>query len=475
MLKGLKIREISFHESLTNKDKRLDTDFWTEVPAYNKSLTYTTVGAILTDSQYGISIAMNENGTGIPIYRMNKIHNMLCDFSVSKCAPLTQEEEKLFLLNDRDVLFNRTNSYELVGRTGLYRKQIDKNFVFASYLVRFVPDETKVLPEYLTSFLNTRYGVAEIRRRARQSVNQTNVNPEEVKAIALPILSKEFQERIKSNFDQAASNLILSEKKYNAAENLLLGTLELIQFKPTTKTINIKSFKDSFNVSGRLDAEYYQPRYEDWTQAISTYKHGVSTIANACKVKDKSFIPKDEEIYSYIELSDIDKTGGITGTTVAIGAVLPMRARRMVKQGDVLVSSIEGSLSSCALVTKEHDGALCSTGFYVLHSDKINSETLLVLMKSAPIQALLKQGCSGTILTAINSDSFLNIPVPLIDSHIQQEIAGYIQESFTLKIESEELLEVAKRSVEIAIEQDEQAGLEYMTQKTKHVDGVTNS
>jgi restriction endonuclease S subunit len=144
---------------------------------------------------------------------MNEIHNMLCDFDVSKYAPLTKEEENIFLLNDRDVLFNRTNSYEWVGRTGLYKKQPDKNFVFASYLVRFVPDKTIVLPEYLTSFLNTTYGVAEIRRRARHSINQTNVNPEEIKTIEIPLLSKLLQENIKSHFDKATAGLMLAERQ----------------------------------------------------------------------------------------------------------------------------------------------------------------------------------------------------------------------------------------------------------------------
>ena len=465
-MKGLKVREIGFLETRGNKDIRFDTDFWTEIPKRNSKLVYLPIGEVLTDAQYGISIAMNENGDGVPIYRMNEIHNMLCDFSVSKHATLTGEEQQVFLLNDRDVLFNRTNSYEWVGRTGLYRKHSNKDFVFASYLVRLVPDEKRVLPEYLTSFLNTKYGVAEIKRRARQSINQTNVNPEEVKAIEIPLISSVFQEKIKTNFDEAVASFSLAETQYLFAEALLLETLGLANFTPSTEAVNIKSFKDSFSATGRLDAEYYQPKYEDWAQAIKAYKYGSTTVANACEVQDKNFTPIDDRTYSYIELSDIDKVGSITGATVAIGEELPTRARRIVKQGDVLISSVEGSLASCAIVSEKFDGALCSTGFYVLRSEEINCETLLVLMKSTPIQALLKQGCSGTILTAINTDAFLNLPIPLVDSNTQQKIASQIQESFKLKIESERLLEVAKRAVEIAIEENEQAGLEYIERET---------
>lgn len=75
-----------------------------------------------------------------------------------------------------------------------------------------------------------------------------------------------------------------------------------------------------------------------------------------------------------------------------------------------------------------------------------------MLFKSEPIQQLLKQGCSGTILTAINKDEFLNIPLPLVDANIQTQIADLIRQSDRLRQESQALLEEAKRKVEQAIE-----------------------
>ncbi|MDO8811184.1 MAG: restriction endonuclease subunit S [Gallionella sp.] len=180
-------------------------------------------------------------------------------------------------------------------------------------------------------------------------------------------------------------------------------------------------------------------------------------------MKDSNFTPDDFTAYKYIELADIDNSGGISGCTEALGNELPSRARRIVDAGDVLISSIEGSLSSCAIVPGiMGTAALCSTGFYAINSDKINSETLLVLFKSPLLQNLLKQGCSGTILTAINKTEFQNIPVPIIEGGEQTKIAALVKESFSLKAESERLLDVAKRAVEIAIEQDENAALDWL-------------
>ena len=95
------------------------------------------------------------------------------------------------------------------------------------------------------------------------------------------------------------------------------------------------------------------------------------------------------------------------------GEDLPTRARRKVAAGDVIVSSIEGSLESIALITEEYDNALCSTGFHVIQSEVLNSKVLLVLLKSIIGQLQLKKGCSGTIfLTAINKEEFSKIAVP---------------------------------------------------------------
>ena len=115
---------------------------------------------------------------------------------------------------------------------------------------------------------------------------------------------------------------------------------------------------------------------------------------------------------------------------------MPTRARRIVHTGNIIISSVEGSLQSCALIPDSFDGALCSTGFYVLDSEKINSETLLVLFKSAPIQALLKQQCTGTILTAFSKDGLLSIPIPKIDSDLQDKIRDGVKESFALRQKS---------------------------------------
>ena len=326
----------------------------------------------------------------------------------------------------------------------------------------------KLNPHFLYAFLLSKYGQNYLKREARGSVQQ-HVFLSQMELFEIPILDPLFIDKIHGTIESSNDLLEKSEEFYSQAETLLLETLGLKDFEPSREKSNIKHFKESFLYSGRLDAEYYQPKYEDYLKLICSYSKGHSNIQEICNLKDKNFNPLEKLEYKYIELSNIGKSGEIIGCTNALGYELPSRARRKVYTNDVIISSIEGSLNSCALITEEYTNSICSTGFYVISSDKINSEALLVLFKSEPMQNILKQNCSGTILTAINKDEFLNIPIPIIEEDVQENIRLKVAESFTLRKKSEYLLELAKRAVEIAIEENEEIALKYIEQNNTYI------
>ena len=388
--------------------------------------------------------------------RENKIIDVFTDYLTVE----GNEEIKSSALEADDVIVTIIGAtFDVVGRSAIVREShLPANINQNIALIRL--DKAKINPTYFNAYLNTKYGRGSLHHHSRQT-EQVNLNCREVERVLVPLFNQLEAgiESLSVKADTAAEQAALI---YSQAETLLLATLGMTNFSPSTEAINVKSFKDSFAATGRLDAEYYQPKYEDYQAHVLAYPHGWQPLMQACYLKDSNFTPDDSITYKYIELADIDNSGGITGCTEALGNELPSRARRIVDAGDVLISSIEGSLSSCAIVSEKMNAALCSTGFYVINSDKINSETLLVLFKSLLMQNLLKQGCSGTILTAINKTEFQNIPVPIIEGGAQTKIAALVKESFLLKAESVRLLDFAKRAVEIAIEQDENAGMAYI-------------
>jgi len=179
--------------------------------------------------------------------------------------------------------------------------------------------------------------------------------------------------------------------------------------------------------------------------------------------------PNAETEYQYIELSNIGNSGEITGCTRDTGNNLPTRARYQVKINDVLLSSIEGSLSSIAIVQEHYNDAFCSTGFYPLYSETINSETLLLFFKSVAGQMQLQRGCNGTILTAINTDELSQVIIPHIAIDIQLKLQQALQQSFHLRTTAKHLLDSAKTAVEIAIEQDETKAMDFLQKKQNYL------
>jgi type I restriction enzyme S subunit len=315
------------------------------------------------------------------------------------------------------------------------------------------------------AYLISKYGKA-FKDRFKTNLLISFLSKDDLYRIPIPKFSKDFQKHVKKLFAHIFILNTQSKEAYAEAEAVLLDELGLANFTPSTEAVSIKGFAESFGFTGRLDAEYYQPKYDDYLKLIKQYQGGFKPLSEACNLKDQGYNPLEKEYYRYIELSDIGNVGEVKGCTESRGEDLPSRARRKVETGDVLVSSIEGSLGSCALVPSLFNNALCSTGFYVVASNEINPETLLVLFKSEPMQSILKQNCSGTILTAINKQEFLGILVPIIDIKPQKRIADLVKRSFALKAQSETLLAIAKRGVELAIESDEASAQAWMLEQS---------
>ncbi len=122
---------------------------------------------------YGISTALGPP-PGIPVLRMNNLDNGEIDLADLKYSPAPAANK--LRLRAGDVLFNRTNSIDHVGRTGIWRGQLEQAS-FASYLVRLENDSSKLDNEYLNRWLNWPATQLRIRRYATPGVHQVNINP----------------------------------------------------------------------------------------------------------------------------------------------------------------------------------------------------------------------------------------------------------------------------------------------------------
>lgn len=458
-MEGLEIKEKKLYEVLSNKDFRIDSSFYTKEPKKNPDLIYAKIGEHLISSQYGISIEMNTDSVGYPIYRMNEIHDMLCDLDIDKCANITQAEYDRFALKDRDVLFNRTNSFEWVGRTGIYYQNDDIQRTFASYLVRLNPKDS-ILPEYLCAYLNCKYGEWDVKRRARQSINQTNVNPEEVKEIEIPILDIDLQQKIRCCFTQANSLRILSQKTYSEAELILHNGLGVNSVAVTDVNVSQKRFSDFIN-SGRLDAEYYQPKYDDLFSRLSKFES--KRLGDMVQIR-KSIEPGSEAYQNkgipFMRVSNLSKFG-FSDTEIHLS---PDEYGDVIrpKQNTILLSK-DGSVGIAYKV--EQDMNVITSGA-ILHltitDNEFMPDYLTLVLNSAIVGMQAERDAGGSIIQHWKPSEIENVIIPKLSKEIQQEITNKVKESFALRRESKRLLNLAKTAVEIAIKRGENLAMELL-------------
>ena len=437
-----------------NKELRLESDFWIKEKGQFNSVKGAIVEAF---SQYGTSKELNEDGNGYPVLRLNEFDSFFIHEPAKYCDIIDAETFNSLKLKKDDVLICRTNGNpKYVGKAALVPQ--DYEYAFASYLYRIRPQLDIINPSTLVAYLNSKYGRSEIERLSLVG-NQANFSPAKFRQIEIPILDKNLQQIISESINLAYLKLQEAKDTYLRAETILIEELGFSTWKPSHEQIAIRTLLDAKNAE-RIDAEYYQPQYVEISNLLGNY--GAQTVNDSCKLRDKNYTPNKQIEYKYIELGDIGPYGDILHHTFDFGKSLPSRARRIVHTGDVIISSIEGSLQKCAYITDDYDGALCSTGFYVIYSDIINPETLLVLFKSAPIQGLLKKNCAGAILSSFKKESLLNLEIPIINKDVQEEIAELIKKTFRLRKESETIIDASKLSIELAIEKDAQSAISYL-------------
>jgi type I restriction enzyme S subunit len=152
-------------------------------------------GELMEACDYGTSQKANEAGRGIPVLRMNNVTSEgQLDLEEIKTVELAANELAKQRLQAGDVLFNRTNSRDLVGKTGLWDGRFEA--VAASYFIRVRVRNDIEDPLHFTTFMNLPFMKRRLAEMARGAVGQANINASELRAIRVPVpllpLQKEF-------------------------------------------------------------------------------------------------------------------------------------------------------------------------------------------------------------------------------------------------------------------------------------------
>jgi restriction endonuclease S subunit len=475
-LEGLEVTIIN--KSDLERTKRVDAEFYSKenlnvISKISKLNPKPVTDFFRVSDGNHMTISDQFSQDGIPYYRGGDIYNF---FIENTAQPLTIPESiynwpnlKRSHLQKGDVLVSIVGA--IIGNLSLVTTNQKATCSCKLAILR----PTKIKPQFAAIYFKTKFGQNQIQKFRRGS-GQTGLILEDFDQLLIPEISDSFCEVIVAFVEQANQKIEKSIHAYQNAETCLLETIGLKNFKPSSDTVNIKSFKDSFGISGRLDAEYYQKKYEEvllsienntnwkYLKDITTYisngnqppytESGTIKFFSQKWIGDKSidysFLKSDEE--PLVDSSFFDEEKNRTS---------------LVTKGDILYYSVGANLGYCHNYLAE-DPIAVGSFINIIRADmtKINEIYLGVVMNSIVGRLQAEKEKSGMAQPYIYAKSLRAFKIPIVTREKQTEISECIEIGMQAKKQSEHLLEVAKKAVEMAIEEGEERAMEWMAANT---------
>jgi type I restriction enzyme S subunit len=450
---NLKYSEI---EGLTRLDPEYYNPYYNDIVKKVRNLNSVKLSSIL-NIELGPAYSSKKitKKGGLPISKIGDVTNKR-DFSVWDSVDL-YEFGKFGSRNikQNEILMTLTGDPPDVGKVNMPFTDYDKDDLNLAFNQRVAKLETKgINPFYLFTILSTEY----FRIRFEQcafGIRQRNVSIPDLKSafvyLAEPIEIEKIGALTKEHFRLKTQ----SQSLYKQATDLLeqeLGLDKIIFEKPKSYTATLSEALDF----SRIDSEHYQPRYRKIREIITNYKNGYERLLTKIIAVKPSYNvtnhPSDN--INYIELSNINPAMGYIDKVESINKIdAPSRAKRMVLSGDVIASSVVGSVDKAGLVSDTENEFIASNGFFQFRSSYYSSEFLLLIVKSNIVKEQFQQQSTGGILSAVPDQNLKHILIPKISFEIQNKITDLVKQSHKYIKQSQQLLADAKARVEQLIEE----------------------
>lgn len=188
-------------------------------PSNEKGWSVGTIRDLVTEVRYGSSRKAADGDSGkYPYLRMNNItYGGELDLTDTKTIDIPDEELDKCAVRRGDLLFNRTNSKELVGKTCVYNR--DEMMVLAGFVVR-VRLNDRALPEFVSAFLNTDFSKQMLLNMCKAAIGQANINAQELQNIGIYIPPIELQKEFVSFKAQVDKSKVAVQRSLNETQIL---------------------------------------------------------------------------------------------------------------------------------------------------------------------------------------------------------------------------------------------------------------
>lgn len=317
----------------------------------------------------------------------------------------------------------------------------------------------------LVAHLIGRYG-AILKDRLKTNLLVAYIAKDDLYRIPVPNLGAALADRIHNLVQASLGRRSEILRAQDSASSVLLAALGLADWTPPEPLAYTGRAADVF-ASGRFDAQYFMPAKEQVRQSLAALP-GQLLSERVDSIRDQwvpDLAPQTMCVRNYdvtdalVPLLDAEKEPSFAAD---IGSM-----KKVFKDGDVAISRLRAYLKEVAVVRTGDDiPSVGSSEFIVLRpkGSAISPETLMVFLRSAPVQTILKWCQDGSQHPRFSESDLLSIPVPDAVAQVSVQITKVVQDGFTARHRARKFLEAAKRAVEIAIENGEPAAMAYLDQ-----------
>ena len=310
---GLEAMEINLSVCKEIIDFRIDASTYTKeyvrTDKLLKKLQAKTINDNMTDIQnfgaYSLCSYINFVDDGIPFLMTQNVRHNYIDWN--NIRYVDEASHKMLYkshCSENQVLVTMAGEY--LGRVAVY----NKDFICSSnQAIAKVTLKDGISPYYFSTYLNSKYGQNQI-NRFKTITGQPNINMSLIKALMIPDASKTLSDKIESIVISANDSRQKAMELFSEAEKNFIQILSFDTFTDPKEVSTVKRFSESFGISGRIDAEYYQSKYDDLFNRLKAFN-----CKKLKKIVDiKKSIEPGSEFYvddgiPFVRVSDIDKFG----------------------------------------------------------------------------------------------------------------------------------------------------------------------
>lgn len=389
--------------------------------------------------------------TGIPFIVTEDIKNNIIDTNnlhyISKAVHKILHKSHC---RPNQVLLTMAGAY--LGQSAVYYLEYEANSNQA--IAKITLRHNTIDPFYLSTFLNCIYGQSQI-ERFRTGTGQPNLNLGLIQTIKIPLLGDKFQEFIKQVVLKGIASHKKSNNLYSQCRQMFLSELGLLNWKPKHHLSFVKRFSDT-QANGRIDAEYFQPMYEEIVKAIKNSKicSYLGDIVSIRKCVEPGSEAYQDDGIPFLRVSNLSKLGiNVDNQQFLSEALYDTLKMHQPKKGEILLS--KDATPGVAYYLKDTPDKMIPSGgilrLTIKETERVYPEYLTLVLNSVIVQKQIERDTGGSIINHWLVDQVKDTLIPILPLPAQAHIAKIVDQSFCDRKQSKQLLDIAKRGVEIAI------------------------